>query len=162
MPGKPEFDVVDTVSGEGGSYNRRIISHGGWRFVVVERNTLVSLQRIESYADHDTLADAVRRAGLMCLRVGCKTAKAMGISQWTSIEMINESHYKATLSIVTAVEAGPSVLVLFNGAYLRLAVRSQDGEPLRTGQNVRVVSLMSPGRAVVVPVPPMNAKESNS
>jgi len=62
----------------------------------------------------------------------------------------------------TVVEAGPSVLVLFNGAYLRLAVRSQDGEPLRTGQNVRVVSLMSPGRAVVVPVPPMNAKESNS
>ena len=51
---------------------------------------------------------------------------------------------------------------VFNGAYLRLAVRSQDGEPLRTGQNVRVVSLMSPGRAVVVPVPPMNAKESNS
>ena len=62
----------------------------------------------------------------------------------------------------TVVEAGPSVLVLFNGAYLRLAVRSQDGEPLRTGQNVRVVSLMLPGRAVVVPVPPMNAKESNS
>ena len=62
----------------------------------------------------------------------------------------------------TVVEAGPSVLVLFNGAYLRLAVRSQDGEPLRTGQSVRVVSLMSPGRAVVVPVPPMNAKESNS
>nr|DAY42420.1 MAG TPA: hypothetical protein [Caudoviricetes sp.] len=126
MPGKPEFDVVDTVSGEGGSYNRRIISHGGGRFVVVERNTLVSLQRIESYADHDTLADAVRRAGLMCLRVGCKTAKAMGISQWTSIEMINESHYKATLSIVTAVEAGNVLVGPFKEALADLEKCVQD------------------------------------
>mgnify|MGYP001736757885 FL=1 len=106
MPGKLEFDVVETVRGEGGSYDRRVISHGGWRFAVVERNILVSLQRTASYGDYATLNDAVRRADLMSLRVGCKTAKAMGISRWLGVEMINESHYKAILSVITAVEAG--------------------------------------------------------
>lgn len=110
MPGKLESDIVDTVRGEGGSYNRRIISHRGWRFVVVDRNTLVSLQKIAPFGDSHTLNEAVSRSGLKCLRVGCKTAKAMGISQWVCVEMINESHYKATLSVVTAVEAG-NVLV---------------------------------------------------
>lgn len=124
--GKLEFDVVDSVSGEGGSYDRRIISHGGWRFVVVERNTLVSLQRTKSFADHATLGDAVRRSGLMCLRVGCKTAKAMGISQWTCVEMINESHYKATLSLVTAVESGNVLVRPFKEALAELEKHLSD------------------------------------
>ena len=110
MPKKLEFDTVDTVRGEGGSYDRRIVSNGGWRFVVVERDVLVSLERTAAFGDCATFSDAVRRSGLMSLRVGCKTAKAMGISRWLGVEMINESHYKAILSIVTAVEAG-NVLV---------------------------------------------------
>lgn len=126
MSGKLDFDIVDTVSGEGGSYDRRIISHGGWRFVVVEHNTLVSLQRVESFGDYATLRDAVRRAGLPCLRVGCKTAKAMGISQWTCVEMVNESHYKAILSGVTAVEAGNVLVGPFKEALADLEKRVQD------------------------------------
>ncbi|WP_128772306.1 hypothetical protein [Actinomyces oricola] len=60
-----------------------------------------------------------------------------------------------TASVVGAqalVEAGPSILVLYNGAYLRLAVRTEDGTPLSTGQSVRVVSLATPTSAVVTPV----------
>lgn len=120
MPGKLDFDVVDTVKGEGGSYDRRIIAHGGWRFVVVERNTLVSLQRTADYGDRATLSEAVRLSGLTCLRVGCKTAKAMGISQWYCVEMINESHYKAILSVVTAVEAGNVLVGPFKDALAEL------------------------------------------
>ena len=120
MPGKLEFDVVDTVRGEGGSYDRRIIAHGGWRFIVVERNTLVSLQRTDSFGDMSTLNDAVRRSGLMSLRVGCKTAKAMGVSQWTCIEMVTESHYKASLSLVTAVESGNILVGPFKEALAEL------------------------------------------
>ena len=126
VSGKPEFDVVDTVKGEGGSYDRRIISHGGWRFVVVERNTLVSLQRTAPFADSATLNDAVLRSGLVCLRVGCKTAKAMGVSQWTCIEMINESHYKAILSVVTAVETGNVLVAPFKAALAELEKHVQD------------------------------------
>lgn len=126
MPGKLEFDVVDTVRGEGGSYDRRIISHGGWRVVVVEHNTLVSLQRSESFGDCTTLGDVVRRSGLMSLRVGCKTAKAMGISQWPGIEMVCESHYKATLSLVTAVESGNVLVGPFKEALAELEKRVQD------------------------------------
>ena len=125
VPQKVEFDVVDTVKGDGGSYTRRIISDGGWRFVVVERNTLVSLQRTASFGDAATLNEAVRRSGLMCLRVGCKTAKAMGISQWLCIEMINESHYKSILSIVTAVEAGNVLVGPFREALAELEKRLQ-------------------------------------
>ena len=120
MPRKLEFDVVDTVRGEGGSYDRRTISHGGWRFVVVERNVLISLQRTDSFGDYATLNDAVHRAGLMSLRVGCKTAKAMGISQWLCVEMLNESHYKSILSVVTAVEAGNVLVGPFKEALAEL------------------------------------------
>lgn len=120
MTGKADFDAVDTVRGEGGSYDRRIISHGGWRFVVVDRNTLVSLQRIADFGDASTLNEAVRRCGLMSLRVGCKTAKAMGISQWLCVEMINESHYKAVLSVVTAVESGNVLVGPFKEALAEL------------------------------------------
>ena len=126
MPGKPEFDVVETVRGEGGSYDRRVVSHGGWRFVVVERNTLVSLQRIAAFADSVTLNDAVRKAGLMSLQVGCKTAKAMGISQWLGVEMINELHYKAVLSIVTTVETGNVLVGPFKAALAELEKACSD------------------------------------
>ena len=125
MPGKLDFDAVDTVRGEGGSYDRRTISHGGWRFVVVERNTLLSLQRTNTSGSHATLGDAVRRSGLMSLRVGCKTAKAMGISQWTCVEMVNESLYKATLSIVTAVETGNVLVGPFKAALAELEKHAQ-------------------------------------
>ena len=120
MPIKPNFDVVETISGEGGSYERRVISHDGWRFVVVERNVLVSLQRVASFGDYATFNTAVRASGLTCLRVGCKTAKAMGISQWLGVEMINESHYKAILSVVTAVEAGNVLVAPFKEALAEL------------------------------------------
>ena len=120
MPGRPEFDVVDTVRGAGGSYDRRTISHGGWRFVVVERNTLISLQRTAAFADSATLNEAIRVSGLMALRVGCKTAKAMGISHWLGVEMVNESHYKATISVVTAVEAGNVLVEPFKEALAEL------------------------------------------
>ena len=120
MSGKLEFDVVDTVRGEGGSYDRRIISDGGWRFIVVERNTLVSLQRTATFGDSATLNEAVRRSGLMSLRVGCKTAKSMGISQWPCVEMINESHYKAILSVVPAVETGNVLVAPFKEALAEL------------------------------------------
>lgn len=120
MPGKPEFDVVDTVRGEGGSYDRRIISHGGWRFVLVERDVLVSLQRSALFADSHTFNDAIRKCGLVSVRVGGKTAKAMGISQWLGVEMINESHYKTVLSVVTAVEAGNVLVGPFKNALAEL------------------------------------------
>ena len=120
MSSKPDFDSVDTVRGDGGSYDRRTISHGGWRFVVVERNTLVSLQRAEPYADSATFNNAVRTSGLMSVRVGCKTAKAMGISQWLGVEMVNESHYKATLSVITAVESGNVLVSPFREALAEL------------------------------------------
>ena len=126
MSGKLEFDVVETVRGEGGSYDRRVISHGGWRFVVVERNVLVSLQRIASYGDYSTLNEAVRRSGLMSLVVGCKTAKAMGISQWLCVEMINESHYKSVLSVVTAVESGNVLIGPFKEALAELEKACSD------------------------------------
>lgn len=120
MSSKPEFDVTDTVRGDGGSYDRRTVSDGGWRFVVVERNVLISLQRIAMFGDRGTFSEAVRRAGLMSLRVGCKTAKAMGISQWLGVEMINESHYKSILSVITAVEAGNVLVSPFKEALAEL------------------------------------------
>ena len=97
-----DYDVVRDVGSSPLVYAERTVADGGWRVSVVGKNLLISLQRTTPNANEIEFRSLMSKSGLNYLRVGAKTAKAMGISRWVNIQLIPESQYSALIAPVVA------------------------------------------------------------
>ena len=97
-----DYDVVRDVGSSPLVYAERTIADAGWRITVVGKNLLTSLQRTTSSANEVEFRSLLSKSGLNYLRVGAKTAKAMGISRWINIQLIPEVTYSAVIAPVVA------------------------------------------------------------
>ena len=121
-----DFDVIRDVGTLPIVYPERTIADGGWRIDVVGRNVLVSLQRTRLEADNVEFQSLLRKSGLAYLRVGAKTAKAMGITRWPNIQLIPETVYEAHIASVVA-NANADVLEGPFTAFLEEVKRDEEG-----------------------------------
>ena len=99
---KLDYDVVRDVGKSPLVYAVRTLATADWRVTLVGGDVLVTLQRLTTTANEIDFRELVRMSGLICLRVGAETAKAMDISRWLGIQLIPESVYSALIAAVVA------------------------------------------------------------